>query len=157
MDGTCFTPRFALRQAQGSLRHAQHLQFPDANEAPPAGGSFTQPDKKKRPAKNSESFLFVGLLGYLSLREQYTFPICSRRPRRSQIAEKVFDSRTQDRSCLAQPDHIKNPQIIADFLYGRAAGNRTRSTSTPWTRTTGILQPVRKLKIILLLTKNLIC
>ncbi|MEN9561360.1 MAG: hypothetical protein RIQ56_633 [Candidatus Parcubacteria bacterium] len=27
-------------------------------------------------------------------------------------------------------------------LSARAAGNRTRSTSTPWTRTTGILRPV---------------
>ncbi len=27
---------------------------------------------------------------------------------------------------------------------GRAAGNRTRSTSTPWMRTTGILRPGRK-------------
>ena len=35
--------------------------------------------------------------------------------------------------------------LIPHFV--RAAGNRTRSTSTPWMRTTGILQPVVRNKM----------
>ena len=39
-----------------------------------------------------------------------------------------------------------------NVLVGRAAGNRTQSASTPWTRTAGILQPENILRLILLQT-----